>query len=290
MGGDECASQEGAIMTFIATAPAGQLAHDFPGQRIVSAIPPLLPKPLAMTRRPVLDHLMVAHAPVDAYRRYVRMTEQALARRNMHLSLIDPIDLMTANDANIATWEALMPALDARQNAIAHDEMITFALCGPKGDLIATVATRLFQVELTLKQAFESLWLLYGDGAPAKRAVESFQLTAPSAAVMRGRIAYRGGFWVRPDLRRSALPRILARLARVAAMAAWQPDHHIGIGTEIFELPHIQDAYGIARTERSFSYERHGQLHWQGVLTLTDHASAGVMFAADLRALEDDML
>lgn len=242
---------------------------------------------LALNRRPPLDHLNIRHEPSVTLRRFLRVSEIDLQRRNMHLSLIDPLDLMTANDAHLSSWEPLIATLDARQNVIGADNMIVLGVFGPKGDLIGTGATRLMEIPTSLKAAFEDLTFFYGDNAPAKRASETFSLTAPSAATLCGRIAYRGGFWIRPDMRRNALPRILSRLARVAAMAAWNPDAHVGIATDLFLRPDISAAYSVARVEKGFTYTKNGHPYWDGVLTVTDRDEANRLLLSDIETYAD---
>lgn len=217
--------------------------------------------------------------------RYMRLSEQALARRNLYLSLLDAGDLATANAANIGSWEPLIPILDTRINPQAAADMICIGLFDGRGGLVAIGGARLFTITTSVKDEFESLRMFYGPSAQARAASEQFSVTAPSASQLRGRVSYGGGIWVRPDARGASLAGTFTRFLRFTSLAAFNPDLSLGLGTGNLLRRDVTPTYDFGSIEPGFTYTKDGSLVWEGVIVFTKFDTIFQQFEAELERL-----
>jgi hypothetical protein len=90
------------------------------------------------------------------------------------------------------------------------------------GEIVLTQAARFFDWrETSFHDEASSLRLFYHDPTSLRGEGETIDVTAPSARLISGRIAFTGAHWCRPDFRERGLTAITPRIARALAIARW---------------------------------------------------------------------
>jgi hypothetical protein len=192
----------------------------------------------APSRRSPLDRafigqLAIDHGPRQLLEPFFRDADAAARRAGVRLTFGDFAELVALNKANGDNWGPLIPLFDPANGALHADQ--AFCLIGRNhaGEAVAAHAVRLFHWPATsFKEEAESLRLFYSESAHRKHSRETCTITAPSAREVRGRVAYSGAAWVRPDYRGRALALVLPRLAKAYAFTRWRPDFIVSWMTE----------------------------------------------------------
>ena len=173
----------------------------------------------------LLDGLRLEFGPVDLLGRFFLLADAALRERGIYLSFSPLDDLIAVNRRNSNTWRPLVTVFDPTFGGI-NDEN-TFALLGRdrNGDVVATQAARLYSwTSTSFADEAETLGLFYPDPERQRLPNERIEVTAKSADQLRGRVAYSGGVWFRPDYRGIFLTGILPRISRAYAFTRWYTD------------------------------------------------------------------
>jgi hypothetical protein len=233
-------------------------------------------------RPSLVDEILIRHEPRGLLGRYFLRAESQLKQRGLTMSFISPADLAAVNEQNKSSWGKLIAVLDHRINTIDPDDMVCVGIFDADGDLVACDAARRLDVADSVTADMESLHFFYGDKAEQKRATDEFTLTAPSARDIRGSVFYLGGLWVHPKERNKALPVIITRIVRYAALAQWDPSYEVGIATHAIVRPELIKNYAFQAMEEGFVYKMNGEVAWKGVFFYTDRPT-------NIRNLDDDV-
>jgi hypothetical protein len=172
-----------------------------------------------------LSNLVIDHGPSELLGKLVLVADTEARRRGVFLSFAGMDELVAANRANSATWRPLLPIFDPECSRF--DAASAFCLLGRNdaGEVVLTQAARFFDWrETTFHDEATSLRLFYHDPASSRGDNETIEVTAPSARLISGRIAFTGAHWCRPDFRGLGLTAITPRIARALAIARWDVD------------------------------------------------------------------
>ena len=175
-----------------------------------------------LVRRPLLEHIRVDHGPVHLLSRFFLLADTIAKSLGVSLQFASMHDLVTANRRNGESWRPLLPHYDPAYGGINSDN--TFCVLGVNGggEVVATQAARLYTLtDATFLEEASSLRLFYPDPRKQARPGESCIITAPSAGRIRGRVAFSGAAWYRPDYRGRDLVAALSRVSRAYAHAIW---------------------------------------------------------------------
>jgi hypothetical protein len=158
--------------------------------------------------------------------RLLLVADSAAQARGVSLAFAPLEELVRINTVNRRSWRPLIPVFDPACGRF--DAGSAFCILGRNaaGEVVLTQAARLFDWQATSFQAeAESLRLFYKDPAAWRREDEAIEVTAASAGSIRGRVAFTGGHWCRPDFRARGLPSITPRIARALALGRWDVDY-----------------------------------------------------------------
>jgi hypothetical protein len=172
-----------------------------------------------------ISNLVIDHGPSELLGKLMLVADTEARRRGVFLSFAAMDELVATNKANSATWRPLLPIFDPKCGRF--DEDSAFCLLGRNdaGEVVLAQAARFFDWrETTFHDEASSLRLFYHDPASLRGEGESVEVTAPSARLISGRIAFTGAHWCRPDFRRRGLTAITPRIARALAIARWDVD------------------------------------------------------------------
>jgi hypothetical protein len=174
------------------------------------------------SRVPLLDQVNLEHGPSALIGRFILKAEHAARRRGVTLS-IEPISALgTFTREHLPTWPPL-PMFDPADGAFADDRAFCIMGRDAAGAIVATQAVRAYAWPTsTLRDEAAGLSLFYGQGHPPEGA--HCRVSAASAAVITGTVAYSGGGWYAPPFRGHELSAILPRLSRTLALAQWATD------------------------------------------------------------------
>jgi len=190
--------------------------------------------------------LVIDHGPSELLGRFLLAADTEARARGVFLSFAPLKDLVRINDANSASWRPLLAIFDPACGRFGEES----AFCLFAGEVVLTQAARYFDWSLTsFYEEATSLRLFYHDPALLRREGEAVEVTAPWARLLKGRVAFTGAHWCRPDFRKRGLPAITPRIARALAIARWDVDLTCTIMAE--------DIYrrGIARRAGYFNVE-----------------------------------
>jgi hypothetical protein len=207
------------------------------------------------------DQLRIEQEPRSLFGRHLLRLEEDLAARQVSVLLRPLTDLWQIHERSPQSWNGMPPMLDTRIAAIADHDAICMVFHDRHGEIVAANASKFIDLgDKTLTEACEDLTFFFGSNAAAERARHRCIMSAPSARDVRGRVAYPGGMWIKPDLRRSGLLDIVLDLCRLYGPSRWSCDFEFGLGAgRVFARPEIRDRYHFAVYEPSLSFYRDGQ-------------------------------
>jgi hypothetical protein len=197
-----------------------------------------------------LKHVVVQHGPTDLIGRLLLAADTAARQRGVHLSFASLDELVTINRANSDSWRPLLPVFDPACGEFDAGSALCLLGRDQAGHVVLTQAARLFAWHGTsFHDEATSLRLLYRDVRAWARDGEAVSVTAPSARLLTGAVAFTGAHWCRPDFRDKGLPSITPRIARALALGLWNIDYTCTIMAK--------DIYsrGVARRAGYFNVE-----------------------------------
>jgi GNAT superfamily N-acetyltransferase len=216
--------------------------------------------------RRLLDQITLLHGPHDLLGRFFLIADTAAKDQGVRLRLRSDFDALVAlNEQNRDSWPALAPVFNPQFSNLRLDGAFWLEAVNNNDETVATHAARFFDWEhTTLAAELRSMRVFYEDPAPRIAAGESIEVEAPTAALIRGRVAYGGAVWVRPDFRGKGLAALLPRISRVYAYSRWDTTCTWGL------VEHKTHAKGLVRANGPYEVEESVLVHmaWRGDLPL----------------------
>ena len=173
-----------------------------------------------------VSQLQLEYGPIDQLGRFFAAAYSAALEYGVHLAFGSFAHLLDVNLANQDSWRAIIPTFDPRYSDL--DPQSAFCLLGynAEGEVVATQACRLFTwTDSSFFDAAQDLTLFYAHPERDRIAGETCDITAESARSIRGRVAFSGGGWYRPDFRGKFLSLIMPRISRAYAFSRWSSDY-----------------------------------------------------------------
>jgi hypothetical protein len=159
----------------------------------------------------------------------------------------DMAALRRLNRANLASWYPLPTLFDPELDPGVDESNTAWIEAADRaGGSVAAIGLRLFDwPNSDFGREFEA-GRVFRSFAGER---EVWQVTAPSAALIGGRVFYPGTLWIRPDHRGRQLGGLLCHLAIALAWTKWSPDWAASvIGTRAVERGAIRQ-YGLRHIE-----------------------------------------
>lgn len=166
------------------------------------------------------------YGPPDILTRFFKEAYDAARSYGVHLTFGTFDELLRVNLVNQRSWRAVIPTFDPRCSDLSPANSLCLLGYNEAGEVVATQACRVFNwAETNFFEAAENLSLFYSDPAQASRPGETCEITATAARDIRGRVAFSGAGWYRPDYRGKYLSLILPRISRACAFTRWSTDY-----------------------------------------------------------------
>src|SRR4051794_31895938 len=193
---------------------------------MVAATTPLGARTMLDFAPSFLDQITLDHGPRPLLGQSFLDAEQAVRDRGIYLSLrTDFNELVEVNRQNQKCWTPLIPLFNPEKSQLKPDAAFWLRGMNEKGEVVCTQAARLYLWEgTTLKDELTSLRLFYSDPSDAIARGEHWIVTAPSASIITGRVAFSGATWARPDYRGRQLATLLPRISRAYALTRWRTE------------------------------------------------------------------
>ncbi len=192
-------------------------------------------------RRPFLDQVVIDYGPRALLAEYFLEADRACRERGIDLVFSTLADLLAVNRMNSESWLPIVPLFNPEYGI---DPAKSYCILGldPTGRVVATQAVRLYEwTNTTFAEQARTMGVFYDDPEAMALPGEACVVTAPSASLIRGRVAYSGAAWYHPTYRKRGLSAFLPRIARAYALAKWSTDMTMTLMAE-----KIVDA-GVAR-------------------------------------------
>jgi hypothetical protein len=190
------------------------------------ALPRRAPRERLTSVPPFFNDVALCHGPRGLLRRVLETADAAARRRGVFLGFATLEELVGINRSNSDTWRPLLPIFDPACGRF--DATRAFCILGrnASSEVVVTQAARFFDWDSSsfLDEA-TSLRLFYHDPVACRRPGEAVSVTAPSARTIKGRVAFTGAHWCRPDFRAQGLPAITPRIARALALTWWNVEY-----------------------------------------------------------------
>lgn len=180
-----------------------------------------------------LEELQISYGPVAEIGRFLLTADRAATLRGVHMSIQGSDLLRDVNRSNRASWYPLAPPLDPERVDLSGDRFFCLAGHDAGGECVAMISGRFYDWSATtMYDEVQAMRFFYDnpdrDPGPGETAI----ITSQAARSIRGRVAYLGSAWYRPDHRKRGLPGIFSRAARCYALGIWNTDTTIGIMTD----------------------------------------------------------
>lgn len=206
------------------------------------------------SERPVLEDLQINHGPVTLLGRFFLIADAVLAKAGVTLVRASLSDAAATQAANVESWHLFPPMLDTRLSPIAPD--MSYGLLGrnERGDVVCVQGGRIYDAgERSFADIVADQSFFYGSAIPPAQGLPVAEVTAPSAALVKGRFVYSGGLWVHPDYRGRHLATVLPRFSRCYALSMWDTQFTVGMANEATYNPRLVAAYGYDKVEHRFT-------------------------------------
>lgn len=191
---------------------------------MVNTIPEAKPAAIDLGKS-FLEDVVVEHGPIQTIGRLLLTAESAARDSGVHLSFAPMTELLKVNAANLDTWRPLLPIFDPTFGDFGPKDAFCILGRSSNGDIVLTQAARFFDwTGTSFHDEATELRLFYGNPDGRRHPKETCVVTAPSARQVRGRVAYTGAHWCRPDFRSKGLPSLTPRIARALAVTYWNVD------------------------------------------------------------------
>ena len=215
---------------------------------------------------PLLQAIRINTEPRGDFARFFLRAEQLLHEAGLTVQSVSPVTLVEINEANRDSWPPLFAAIDYRKQPIDPADMNVLVAFDRSGLAVATTAVRrLDMTGTTAADELVSMRLIFGEKAEAMREIAEFELTAPSATRISGKISYHGGVWVHPRFRKHGLTRLMPKLNRYMALAQKYVDFEIAMASAALLKPHVAASYSVEASEPYYAYKERGQKIYDGV-------------------------
>lgn len=166
--------------------------------------------------------LVINHGPAELLGRMILAADTAARARGVFLSFAGLDELVSINRANSQSWRPLLPVFDPNCGLFAPTSALCLLGRNDAGEVVVTQAARYFDWRgTTFHDEATSLRLLYRDPNAWRQEGEAVEVTAPTARIITGKVAFTGGHWCRQDFRGKGLPAITPRIARALAIGLW---------------------------------------------------------------------
>jgi hypothetical protein len=173
-----------------------------------------------------LTQIQLDYGPLDVLSTFFRQADAAAKKYGVHLAFGSFDELLQVNLANQSSWRAIIPTFDPRYSELTPENSFCLLGYNQAGEVVATQACRLFKwTDTSFFEAAENLTLFYARPERDRRPGETCEITAEAARRARGRVAFSGGGWYRPDYRGKTLSYILPRISRAYAFTRWSTDY-----------------------------------------------------------------
>jgi hypothetical protein len=172
-----------------------------------------------------LTDIRVDYGPADELGRFFLLADYALQTDGITLEFRTFDELAAANRANSDSWRPMMPTFNPKSGLV--NDRRSFALLGRDSQqrIVSAQAVHIFDwAGTTFKEEAESMRLLFADPVQGAEAGEFCTISAKVAGKISGRIAFSGGVWLHPAVRKRQRFALLSRIARAYAYTRWRPD------------------------------------------------------------------
>jgi hypothetical protein len=188
------------------------------------------------SRSSILRNIVVERGPVDTLGPFFRLAEAETRKRGVVLEFCKPQDLVAANEVNRKSWLPLVPMFDPRNGVIAEDNSFCILGRNARGEVVtANSIIKYDWPDTDFVEEATSLRLFYSDPERMRQPSEQCIVTSTRARCIRGRAAFSGAAWVRPDHRGLGLSEYLPRLIKAYAASQWSLDCIFGMMAEAVE-------------------------------------------------------
>jgi hypothetical protein len=173
-----------------------------------------------------LTQIQLDYGPLDVLSTFFRQADDAARKYGVHLAFGSFDELLQVNLANQSCWRAIIPTFDPRLSKLTSENAFCLLGYNHAGEVVATQACRLFKwTDTNFFEAAQNLTLFYANPQRDRLPGEVCEITAEAARHARGRVAFSGGGWYRPDYRGKYLSYILPRISRAYAFTRWSTDY-----------------------------------------------------------------
>ena len=172
-----------------------------------------------------LTDISIDYGPRQLLGRFFLSADTLLQQMGITLTFGTFDDVMEANRNNRDSWFPIVPTFNP-DNGLCDPDW-AYALIGrlANGTIVTVQAARIFDWRSTnFKAEAESRRLFYANPASVGRPQERCGVTAPTAALLGGTVAFSGGAWWHPQVRGKLLGSILSRVSRAYAYTHWHAD------------------------------------------------------------------
>jgi hypothetical protein len=202
------------------------------------------------------------YGPQDLFKRYFADVEDLLLERGLQIGVsFDFEKLVRVNAEHRSSWPPLLPFSNPAFNSLNRHNAFWLDVQDDRGDTVMTHCGRLFEwSETTLEHEITSLRLFYMQPSLHAAAGEAIEIVdAPSASRISGRVLLTSAAWVRPDLRRHGLTKVVPRVSRVYAYARWRTSYTICFVEPKFHAVGVTRAYGDYHVEEGVVFPLRGR-------------------------------
>ena len=173
-----------------------------------------------------VSQLKLEYGPLETLGTFFPAAYEAASHYGVHLSFGTFEQLLQVNPDNQASWRAIIPTFDPRCSQLMEHDAFCLLGYNHAGEVVATQACRLFNWrDKSFFEAAEDLTLFYADPARDRLPDETCDITAEVSRSIRGRVAFSGAGWYRPDFRGKFLSLVLPRISRAYAFTRWSTDY-----------------------------------------------------------------
>lgn len=223
------------------------------------------------------DELQLRRGDTAVLGRYVLAAERALDEIGLQAHLVSLTDMRTALDANVATWGGVAPIFDASQTTAHAEDVGVIMVTDAIGKAVGFCAQRFHDLgSRSVKDAIEDNSFMHGAHPAGDRSRVVFEVTAPAAAAITGRMTFLGGLWVHPEQRGSGITVLMVGLTRAYALGTWDFDTEVLVGRDKMVRADVMAQYAFAHSQRGYRHHVDGKLVYDGHFVWTragEHAA-----------------
>ncbi len=201
--------------------------------------------PQNRSRTSILRNIVVERGPADTLGPFFLLAETRTRKRGVVLEFCTPQDLVAANEANRKSWLPLVPMFDPKYGVICGDNSFSILGRNARGEVVtANSIIKYDWPETDFVEEATSLRLFYADPDSMQQPGEQCTITSSLARSIRGRAAFSGAAWVRPDYRGLGLSEYLPRFIKAYAASQWSLDCIFGMMAEAVEKRGLAPRFG----------------------------------------------